>query len=334
MSPTQRLLDPDQVRRYVAASLGPTVRVTDCAPLTGGGFAAVWWVTLDDWRTLVLKVGPPPEVPLLRYERGLIAAEARYLRLVAEHAPAVPVPPLLHHGSDPELGDWLLTGLLAGRTLHELTADGVAVDGVRAELGAAFAALHRVTGERYGYHGGRAAGHTWRAAFTSMVDDLLADAADWRVALPVPAARIRELVDRHGDVLDRVRRPALLHFDGWAGNVLAVSGPDGEPRLSGLVDGERHLHGDPLMDLVSPLLFRRAEDSPDDPFLRGYRAAGAPVPLDDPAVRRRLGLYRLHLYLLMTVEMPGRGITPATHPARVARLGELLQQELADLDKP
>ncbi|GAA4574676.1 aminoglycoside phosphotransferase family protein [Micromonospora coerulea] len=330
-SPTQRRLDPDQVRRYVAASLGPSPRVTGCGPLDGGGFAAVWWVTLDDRREMVLKVGPPPHVPLLRYERGLVAAEARYLRRVAAQAPAVPVPPLLHHGSDPELGDWLLTGRLPGRTVHELGRAGADTRRVRAEFGAALAALHRVTGDRYGYDGGRARGASWRAAFTAMLDGLLADATDWRVPLPVPAARIRALVDRHAAVLDAVRRPALVHFDGWAGNVLAVAGPDRELRLSGLVDGERHLHGDPLVDLVSPLLFRRAEDEPDDAFVRGYRAV-APVRLD-AAARRRLGLYRLHLYLLMTVEMPSRGITARSDPGRVARLAELLDRELADLGR-
>ncbi|MGB2572170.1 phosphotransferase [Micromonospora citrea] len=334
MSPTRRLLDPGQVRRYVAASLGAAVRVTDCGPLTGGGFAAVWWVTLDDGRTVVLKVGPPPQVPLLRYERGLIAAEARYLRLVAERAPGVPVPPLLHHGSDADLGDWLLVGHLSGRTLADLAADGVPAESVRAELGAALATLHRVTGDRYGYDDGRASGPTWRAAFTAMLDDLLADAVDWAVPLPVPASRLRELVDRHAGVLDAVRRPALLHFDGWAGNVLADAGPDGAYRLTGLVDGERHLWGDPVMDLVSPLLGRRTEDEPDDAFLRGYRTAGPAVGLDDDGARRRCGLYRLHLYLLMTVEMPSRGITVGSDPGRVAWLAAQLARELADLDRP
>ncbi|MFR9779133.1 phosphotransferase family protein [Micromonospora sp. MS34] len=332
MSPTRRHLDPDQVRRYLAASLGPGPRVTGCGPLTGGGFAAVWWVTLDDGRSVVLKVGPPPQVPLLRYEHDMIGAEARYLRMVAARVPSVPVPPLLHHGSDPELGDWLLTGLLPGRTLWELTQAGADTDEVRIQFGVALAALHGVTGDRYGYDCGRAGGTTWRAAYPAMLDDLLADAADWRVPLPVPAARIRELVERHATVLDAVRRPALLHFDGWAGNVLAVDGPDGTPRLAGLVDGERHLWGDPLMDLVSPLLFRRTEDEPDEPLVRAYRTI-APFPLD-AAVRRRLGLYRLYLYLLMTVEMPSRGITAESDPWRVARLAELLDQELADLDKP
>ncbi|MBY8874911.1 aminoglycoside phosphotransferase family protein [Micromonospora sp. PLK6-60] len=326
-SPTQRILAPDAVARYLAASVGPSAGVAGCGPLAGGGFAAVWWVELTDGRRVVLKVGPPPDVPLLRYERGMIAAEARYLRRVADRAPAVPVPPLLHHGSDPVLGDWLLTGLLPGRALPELTDAGTDVGPVRAELGAALAALHRVTGDRYGYDDAhRTSGPTWRSAFLAIVDDLLADAVDWQVPLPAPADRIRALVARHADVLDVVRRPALLHFDGWAGNVLAVTGPDGTPRLTGLVDGERHLYGDPLMDLVSPLLFRRAEDEPHDAVLRGYRAA-APLPLDAGA-RRRLGLYRLHLYLLMTVEMPSRGMTASAHPERA----EQLARELADLE--
>ncbi|MFI5837697.1 phosphotransferase family protein [Micromonospora sp. NPDC051300] len=332
VSPTRRDLDPAQVRRYLAASVGLAAEVVDCGPLAGGGFAAVWWVHLTDGRDVVLKVGPPPHVPLLRYERDMIGAEARYLRLVAARAPAVPVPSLLHHGHHPELGDWLLTARLPGRTLWDLTRAGADVASLRAEFGRALAALHAVTGDRYGYDGGRAAAPTWRAAYTAMVDDLLADAADWAVPLPAPAHRIREVVARHAAVLDVVRRPALLHFDGWAGNVLAVDGPDGALRLSGLVDGERHLWGDPLLDLVSPLLFRRAEDEPDDALVRAYREV-APFAWDAGA-RRRLGLYRLHLYLLMTVEMPSRAITAESDPGRVARLAELLDAELSDLAGP
>ena len=329
VSPTQRVLDPDQVRRYLTASLGSDAEVADCGPLTGGGFAAVWWVRLTDGREVVLKVGPPPHVPLLRYERDMIGAEAHYLRLVADRAPGVPTPALLHHGTHPGLGDWLLMARLPGRTLWDLTQGGADVGPLRAEFGRALAALHTVTGERYGYDGDRASGATWRDAYTVMVDDMLADAADWAVPLPVPASRIRELVARHAAVLDVVDRPALLHFDGWAGNVLAVDGPDGTPRLTGLVDGERYLWGDPLMDLVSPLLFRRAEDEPDDPLVRAYREA-APFPLDAGA-RRRLGLYRLYLYLLMTVEMPSRNITADNDPGRVELLADLLDAELADL---
>ncbi|MEU7750699.1 aminoglycoside phosphotransferase family protein [Micromonospora sp. NPDC049171] len=330
ISPTQRPLTRDDVAYLVRASLGPHTRVRDAGPLAGGGYATVWWARLDDDRRVVLKLAPPAGTPLLRYERGLCAAEARYFRLVAEHAPRVPVPPVLRHGTDPAYGEWLVTTLLPGRSLSDLAAGGVAVDDspARYDLGVALAAVHRVTGDRFGYDGDRAGGPTWPVAFTAMLDALLADATDWKVRLPVTPDRLHELVGRHADVLDEVDRPALLHFDCWDGNVLAAPDAQGRLRLRGLVDGERFLYGDPLLDLVSPLLFRRVEDEPEHPLLRGYRdAAGTPLALDASA-RRRLGLYRLHLYLLMTVEMPSRGMTPSSHPQRHARLATLLDAEL------
>ncbi|MCO1594799.1 aminoglycoside phosphotransferase family protein [Micromonospora sp. RHAY321] len=334
VSPTQRPLTTDDVAYLVRASFGPQARVRDCGPLTGGGYATVWWVLLDDDRRVVVKLAPPSGTRLLRYERGLCAAEARYFRLVAERAPQVPVPPVLHHGTDPAYGEWLVTGMLPGRSLSELAeADASVDDGpARYDLGAALAALHRITGDRFGYDGGRASGSTWRAAFTAMLDALLDDATDWAVRLPVAPDRLRALVGRHAGVLDEVRRPALLHFDCWDGNVLTAPDPDGRPRLSGLVDGERFLHGDPLLDLVSPLLYRRIEDDPEHPLLRGYRAATAEPLVLDASARRRLGLYRLHLYLLMTVEMPSRGMTVDSHPHRHDRLAALLAAEIAALD--
>ncbi|MEV4120047.1 aminoglycoside phosphotransferase family protein [Micromonospora sp. NPDC049645] len=332
VSPTQRLLTGAEVAYLVTASFGPDVRVRETGPLTGGGYATVWWALLDDDRRVVLKLAPPAGTPLLRYERGLCAAEARYFRLVARRAPQVPVPPVLRHGTDPAYGEWLVTAMLPGRSLSDLATDAVAIDDgpARYDLGVALAALHRVTGDRFGYDDDRAGGPNWRAAFTAMLDALLADAAEWGVALPVTPDRLRALVRRHADVLDEVRRPALLHFDCWDGNVLAAPDPDGRLRLCGLVDGERFLYGDPLLDLVSPLLFRRVEDEPEHPLLRGYRAAGGPLVLDASA-RRRLGLYRLHLYLLMTVEMPSRGMTARSHPGRHARLAALLDEEIAAL---
>lgn len=265
------------------------VNVSDAAELSGGGFAAVWRARLADGRDVVVKVGPPPGARLLRYERGLIAAEAAYFRAVRAGAPAVPVPEVLWVGDD-----WIATTLLPGTSLTESPGDA----GVREQLGAAVAGLHRITGPHFGYSGGRAAGADWPAAYGAMMAELLADAADWAVPLP---PGIGALAERHHANLATVTRPALLHFDLWDGNVLAEGG-----RLTGLVDGERFLWGDPLLDLVSPALFHRIEEEPDHPFLRGYAAATGLV-LDD-AARTRLALYRVHLHVLMLAEGPSRGI--------------------------
>ena len=295
-SPTQPDLTLADVAALIRRGLG--VQPADAAELGGGGFAGVWRATLPDGREVVVKVGPPPGARLLEYERGLIAAEAEYFRLVGDRAP---VPAVLAEGDG-----WMITSRLPGRPLSDVPDAAAA----RAELGAAVARIHRVTGPRFGYTGDRPSGGDWPTAFRAMIGSLLADAAAWGVPIP------RMALPFHA--LRGVDRPALLHFDLWDGNVLTGGG-----RLTGLVDGERHLYGDPLLDLVSPALFRRIEEEPDHPFLRGY-----PVTVDDD-VRLRLTLYRVHLYLLMLAEGPSRGI--AVGGERHEFLTGLLAEELSRL---
>jgi fructosamine-3-kinase len=227
--------------------------------------------------------------------------------------------------------DWLFTRLLAGTALPALTA-GVDDAGARYDAGVAIARAHRLTGDRYGYTGDRAHGATWRLAFIAIMDELLSDAVAWGVTLPVPAECLRDVLARHAPVLDIVERPALLHFDLWDGNLLAAVDGTGATRLTGLVDGERHLYGDCLLDLVSPCLFRRIEDEPGHPFLRGYVAESGEPFLAEETVRIRLALYRLHLYLIMLVEIPSRGMTEAYGNARRARIEPLFQQEVTRLE--
>jgi fructosamine-3-kinase len=319
ISPTKRALAPDAVAAHLRKSLG--VEVVDCAELTGGGFAAVWRASLADGRRVVLKVGPEPHVRLLAYERGMIAAEAEYLRLVGDRTTGVPVPEVLHHD-----GEWLIVTELPGTALPDLP-ETIDVQGVRAASGAAIARVHAVTGSYFGYSGERAHASTWRGAYTAMVECLLADGEAWDVELPVPAGRIRAAVDRHGPALDTVDRPALLHFDLWDGNLLATV--DGDvATLTGLVDGERYLYGDPLMDFSSPTLFRAIEEEPDHPFLVGYASVGGPIDLD-PA---RLALGRLYLYLLMVVEMPSRAMFGPEYDPRRKALADILDRELTRLE--
>lgn len=311
-SPTQRSLSVGDIQDILGSP------VLDAAELSGGGFAAVWRAALTDGRQVVVKVGPPPTARLLAYERGLLRREAEYFRLVADRAP---VPTVLAAADD-----WVVTTLLPGRPLT--VADSARA---RSELGAAVATIHQLTGPHFGYISDpaeppspapicpappdRACGTDWPTAFGAMVGALRADAAAWGVPLPP----LDGVVERHADVLAEVTRPALLHFDLWDGNVLV--GPSGE--LTGLVDGERYLYGDPLLDLVSPALFRRIEDTPDHPFLRGYGLTEF-----DRSARIRLALYRLHLYVLMLAEAPSRGIGPE----RQGRITHLLTAEIEHLD--
>ncbi|MFC1434174.1 phosphotransferase family protein [Streptacidiphilus sp. N1-3] len=331
-SRTQRELSPGEVADLVRFSLGSSCRVAGAAELGGGGFAAVWRVELHGAAPVVLKLSPPPGAELLGYERGLLAVEAEYFARIGRELPGLPVPEVLHHGTDPSWceGGWLLMTLLPGTPLSQLGA-GPADAPVREELGRTLARLHTLGGDEFGYPGeGRRRSSSWREAFLGIIDDLLADAERLGAPLPVPAAGIRAVVAAASPVLDLVRRPALVHFDLWDGNVLAVPGGD-SLRLSGLVDGERCLYGDPLVDLVSPVLFGAIEEQPDHPLLRGYAAAdhdSGPWRWDEASLLR-VRLYRLWLYLVMNVEIPTRALAGPEHRGQREHRAQLLRAALA-----
>jgi fructosamine-3-kinase len=95
-------------------------------------------------------------------------------------------------------------------------------------------------------------------------------------------------VQKHAPALDAVTDPRLVHWDAWDANFFVR---DGE--VTGLVDFERALWADPLMEAQFRPLY--GEGIPN--VLRGYGRS----PLT-PAEEPRSQLYTLHLALVMYTE--------------------------------
>jgi Ser/Thr protein kinase RdoA (MazF antagonist) len=258
-----------------AAGIDPA-SVASAENIGGGTYNTAIRLRLTDGRRLVLKIAP--SAPGLTYEHGLLETEAEYYRRVRGPLPSVV-------GAGP---GFLLMTEVPGVPWSQVRDTG---PHLRAELGAIVAGLHETTGDGFGYpqdplH------PTWPAAFTAMVDAILADAVRYEVRLPRPAAEIAHLVRRHEPLLAQVTTPVLVHFDLWEGNILLDGG-----RVSGIIDAERAFWGDPVAEFVSLTLVRDL----DPELLEGYGVPG----FDAPA-RRRLALYRLYLGLIMAVEMVPR----------------------------
>lgn len=292
-------MDVDWVDLVLAAAgLPPSISVTT---LDGGTFNTVLRVATGG-ADVVVKVAPDPAVPILAYERGIMATEARYYDLAAAHNVAS-VPRTLYQGTVSGT-EALVMSLCPGRPWPEVATE-LRVEhrrSLRTAVGHELARLHTITGPGFGYPA-RPLAPTWREAFTGMFTALLDDAKRFGVTLPRPAADIAAAIDRAGPVLDTVDTPALVHFDLWDGNILVDSADPEAPMLGGLIDAERAFWGDPLAELTSLWLF--GDIDPDDGLLAGYRAAGGRLELDQPA-RLRLALYRLYLYLIMWVEVAPR----------------------------
>jgi len=304
----------------IAARRAFDLSIAEATQLNGGSFGSVWDVLLSDDRRVVLKCAPDPHVKLLTYEADMVGEEANYLRLAGPAAGA-PTAELLYVDDE-----FVFMSHLPGTALSDLPA-GADEQRIREESGAAIAHLHTVTGDFFGYAGARPRAANWPDAFAAIIDATLADAVAWGVVLPVPPEEISAAVAAHRDLLATITTPSLLHFDLWDGNVLAEGG-----HLSGLVDGERYLWGDPLVDFVSPALFRDMLDDPDHPFARGYAKVN-PFTIDH-GVRNRLRLYQLYLYLLMIVEYPSRGMDPADDPDRWDTLCTLVRTRVEMLLQP
>jgi aminoglycoside phosphotransferase (APT) family kinase protein len=331
--------DPDDalLGSLVRAAFGDGARVRERAVLTGGTYNSVHRVVLADGRRSVLKLAPPSDRPRLTYEHGIAATEA----LVHERARPVCgplVPEVLHLGAVP--GDpgraYLFLSHLPGVPLDGVRADlgPERTAGVRRELGRAVAALHTVTGDRFGYPGREGlSAPTWPEAFGAMAEAVVADADRFSVALPGGGARILRLVSANLVHLAPVRTPVLTHFDLWDGNVLltGTGGDGGAPRLSGIVDAERAFWGDPAAELVSLALFGDVRD--DTALLAGYREAGGRVDFS-PGLLRRLALYRVYLYLIMFTEPTPRGHAPDGAARIRAFLAGHLEADLARLAEP
>lgn len=308
-SRTQLALTPEQVAALVRAGLGSDARVAARRPLRGGTFNACWGVTLADGSEAVLKVAPPPDLPLLRYEQDLLRTEADFYARAA--LVGVPVPRVLHADFGRRLlaSDWLLMTRVPGASLyavrHRLGREERAR--VRRELGrmAARIGAIRVVGFGYPAAGTGTQALRWRDAFGAMLGVLLDDAARYRVRLPRPRAAFEALLASHAAALDAVAQPRLVHFDLWDGNVFVERGPGGA-RLSGLLDGERAFHGDPLAELASLALFGEIED--ETALLAGWAEEAGRAPRFDDEERARIALAQLYLYTIMWVEMAPRGV--------------------------
>jgi aminoglycoside phosphotransferase (APT) family kinase protein len=163
---------------------------------------------------------------------------------------------------------------------------------------------------------------------------LLDDAARFGTELPCPPDEIRRLVDAHRPALAEVERPVLVHWDLWDGNIL-VSNDAAGPVVTGIIDSERALQGDPVFEFTSLTVFsEQAEDDRfvvDEDFLSGYCEVAGPLVLNG-ALRARLALYRTYLYLVMLIEVAPRQISGEERHWRHTKCSAMVSRQVSLLE--
>ncbi|GMK37110.1 aminoglycoside phosphotransferase [Paenibacillus sp. CCS19] len=292
-SVTKTKLTSDVIDGMVKRAFGSDAKVLQAAELSDGWFNTAYSIDLNDGRGVVLKVSPPDEVRTLRYEVNLMEAEVAAMRAIHEAGVDVPIPALYAYDDSRELlaGRYFFQERLVGKPYNtvrgQLSEAEQAV--IERQLGTYNARINTISGDSFGYFGlPQSRRSSWREAFTAMIRGLLQDGMDAGIQLPVSYETIEGIVQTHTASLDAVTVPKLVLWDLWEGNIFVHEG-----RISGLIDHERALWGDPLMEHYFGFFGNSTS------FLDGY---GVQSPAADPNTRERRMLYDLYQALVLRIE--------------------------------
>ena len=202
-----------------------------------------------DREEVVLRIAPLQE-GMLFYERDMMAQEPPLHALLRAET-RVPVAEIYAYDETHALIDrsFMLMERLPGRALSEMPGlPARRIDGVLEQVGDCLRQMHALHAEDYGYLGAHrpmAPQPTWWEAFRVMWNALLDDVEAAGGYTTEEADFLRSLLDLYRGQFRPVAA-SLLHMDVWGQNILV----DETGRLTGLVDLDRALWGDPEIEFA------------------------------------------------------------------------------------
>ncbi len=287
-----------EIELLVARAFGD-VGVADASitEFTAGWFNVTYGVRLGDGRDVVLKIAPPPDVPILGYEANVMSTEVATMQRLANHA-VVPVPVIYFYDTSLDICDaeYFFMQRAIGKPLSEAKESMTAKElgRVEAQTGKIVRAINSYIGSYFGYPGNpELQGGDWPETFSLMFESLLKDGEAIGAQLVAPYDELHRLVSRHKGALSEVVSPRLVHWDLWDTNILIDDGS-----ITGVIDFERALWADPLMEAQ----FRALRDEGVTQAMRSYGKTQF-----SESELCRCHLYSLYLGLVMCIESLYRG---------------------------
>lgn len=294
---TKTIVSKKQIEQMVKRAFGAAIEIEKAQELTEGYFNTGYLVQTNEQIKYVLKIAPSPTVSVMRYEKEIMDMEVHVLKLI-EGLGNVPAPKVLFYDDTKELipSNYFFMEFLEGKSLYLVKSNlsQVAFAKISKELGLHVKAMKSIHSSSFGYILQPDRSYTsWSECFLTMIDEILADAEDQQVLLPYTYNEIREMFYSHKEVLDEVREASLVHKDLWEGNIFV---DEKTASITGIIDCERALFGDPIMEIDCGLL-RGNQD-----FLQAFLGRDT---LSEEETKRS-NLYNVYLYLLIVVEIPFR----------------------------
>jgi aminoglycoside phosphotransferase (APT) family kinase protein len=264
--------------------------------LKQGWFNAAYNVQLANDREVILKIAPPQDAEVMLYEKNIMATEVATMRLVRGN-PAIPVPQIYFFDQAHDVcdADYFFMEKIYGDNLDHVRTSLPAEtqETIDLHIGQIIREINTFSGVYFGYDGNpdlRA--DSWKEAFLTIIESVLEDAVRKDVVFDFGYDEIRMVIQKHTSALDEITAPCLVHWDAWNPNFFVMDG-----KVIGLVDFERALWAEPLMEAQFRQLFGNKGTYSISHSLRGYGKTSF-----TNTEQQRNHLYALHLALVMHVE--------------------------------
>ncbi len=273
----------------LAAAAFPNKTVCNITELTEGMFNAAYRVDFTDDTASILKISAANNEGLLSNEINLMQAEVSAMELLKAHG--IPYIPCVRFSDFTRTlcsGSYFFMDVVPGRSLNSCQADlsSETIHSVLCAVGRLQRQMECIRNAQFGLVGDTCRFNALYEMVCYLFHHVLGDAKKMQVSFCFSPDELLARLKRDCGFFDEVTQPALVHWDMWEGNIFVHEG-----RLSGVIDWERAMWGDPLMD------DRFRSKSCHPAFLEGYGKIDF-----TPAEKRRIVWYDVFLYVTMLTE--------------------------------
>ena len=272
----------------------PEKTVSKIKELTEGMCNVTYHVVFDDGSESILKIAAADTTGNTSNEINLMKAEIRAMRLVSRKCP-FKVAEVQYYDCSGTVcnGDYFFMEKLPGENyafLRDKLPESV-IRELNRETGRISRELTAVTNAQFGFLGDERRYDSLFEFVRTMLTNLLSDARKKGIEIGYDEQQLTDELNREKEFFDEVRSATLVHWDMWEGNIFVSQG-----HVSGIIDWERALWGEPFMD------DRFRKHNRNDDFLEGFG-----INSFSDSDLKRIRWYDVILYLTMMIEVFYRG---------------------------
>ena len=268
----------------------PDKRIAAVKELTEGMCNVTYDITFEDGSESILKIAAKDRRGNTSNEVNLMQAEVTAMKLASENC-SFKVADIQYYDTSNTIcdGHYFFMEKLKGDNFafvrEKMSEDAIAI--VDTEIGKISRELSQVKNPEFGFLGEDKRYDSLFLFVKHMLENLISDAGKKDIDIVYDGQTLLNQLETDKSAFEAVKEASLVHWDMWAGNVFVNDG-----HVSGIIDWERAMWGEPFMD------DRFRMHNRGEHFLEGF---GQTSFSEDEL--KRLRWYDIILYLTMMIEV-------------------------------